>query len=163
MDKKFVLEVVGLSALVASLIFVGMEVRQAAVETRSSTVQELKHDWVDFNLAVATSPELADAWLLVWEQGRGVDARADRLFDGWARALLHAWSNAYYQYTHGILDDVQWRAYLRDIEDSGRYTVMHDFWRDWKHVYDDSFVEYIDQVFSGIERNSLIQAPGRSD
>ena len=52
---------VGIFALVASLIFVGIEVRQNSVATRSATNAAVKDSFREFNLVLASSPELAKA------------------------------------------------------------------------------------------------------
>ena len=51
-----VFELVGLFGVVASLIFVGLEVRQSAAATRAATAQEVTSAFRDLNLAMATVP-----------------------------------------------------------------------------------------------------------
>jgi hypothetical protein len=55
-DKKLFVDVLGHVAVVGSLIFVGVQVQQAAAASRSATVWQLKDNRVQLNLAGATSP-----------------------------------------------------------------------------------------------------------
>ena len=77
---------------------------------------QLKDSWVQFNLAMATSPELSDAIEFVRTEGWDTDKQARRLVASLYRALFHQWSNAYYQYENGILEEAQWLPHLREAE-----------------------------------------------
>jgi len=46
---------------VASLVFVGLEIRQGAAATRAATVLQLKENWVQLNLMQAANPGLIEA------------------------------------------------------------------------------------------------------
>jgi hypothetical protein len=80
-DKKIFVDVLGHVAVVGSLIFVGVQVHQAAAASRSATVLQLKDNWVQLNLAGATSPVLIDAYDTVIARGWESDARARGLVD----------------------------------------------------------------------------------
>lgn len=135
--------------VIASLIFVGVQVRQQAAATRSATMLQLKDSWVQLNLASATSVELADAFQSVEEQGWSGASYADRfMLEGLYRTLFHNWSNAYYQYQNGTLDETQWRAYLREARWNAENPVVRQIWSDWNHVYDDRFRGLMDGLIS---------------
>jgi len=55
------IQIAGIFALVASLIFVGIEVRQNSIATRSATNAAVKDGFRELNLVIASSPELARA------------------------------------------------------------------------------------------------------
>ena len=150
-DKKSVVELAGLSAVVASLVFAGLEVRQAAVETRSSTVLQLKDSWVQFNLAMLENQELFEAIQMVTAEGREANPRATFTVDAWLRALFHNFSNAYFHYRNGTLDESQWMAHLRDAEEGARNKYIREFSSEWRHVFHDDFVAFIDDSFSKID------------
>ena len=54
-------EVIGLVGIVGSLVFVGLEVRQNSVATRASTNAAVADAFLELNLVLASSPELARA------------------------------------------------------------------------------------------------------
>ncbi len=58
MSGKAVRETMGFLAVVAGLVFVGLEVRQNTIATRGQTRQSLNSDYVEFLMAIATSPDL---------------------------------------------------------------------------------------------------------
>ena len=59
----------GTIGMIAGLVFVGAEIRQSTVATKAATVQQVKDAWLDFNLTVASSPELAEALQKGQEEG----------------------------------------------------------------------------------------------
>lgn len=131
--------------VVASLIFVGLQVRQEVVATRSATVLQLKDAWVQLNLASATSVPLADAFHAVETQGwKDADYRSRSLVTGFFRTLFHNWSNAYFQYNNGTLDESQWAPHWREIAGSVSDPVARQVWSEWSHIYDDSFRELLE-------------------
>jgi hypothetical protein len=138
--------------VIASLIFVGVQVRQEAAATRSATVLQLKDSWVQLNLVSATSVELADAFHSVGEQGWNGASYRDRAFlEGFYRTLFHNWSNAYYQYQNGTLDETQWEAYLREAGWNAENPVVRQIWSEWGQVYDDSFRSLMDDLIAEVE------------
>jgi hypothetical protein len=128
-DWRTTAELIGIAAIVASLVFVGLQVQQQAVATRSATVLQLKDSWIQLNLAFATSVELADSFQAIDSQGWAeADYRAKSLVRGFYRALFHNWSNAYYQYSNGTLDQSQWAPHLREVVGSTNNPVARQIW-----------------------------------
>jgi hypothetical protein len=150
-DKKSVIEFVGLIAIVASLIFVGMEVRQSAEETRSSTVQQHRDSWIQLSLAMMGNRELLEAFQKLDTEGRESDPMATFTVDAFLRALFHTYNSAYFHYQNGTLDESQWIPIARSVEDEARRKYVHGFWSRWRHLYDEDFAKFVDDVFSGVE------------
>ena len=145
MDKKLFVDVLGHVAVVGSLIFVGVQVHQAAA-SRSATVLQLKDNWVQLNLAGATSPYLVDAYETVSARGRESDARARGLVDAFERARLHNWSNAYYQYRNGTLEEDQWLPHLREIQHNARNPILKTVWSEWDYAFNDELRKLMDDT-----------------
>ena len=89
---------VGLFALVASLIFVGIEVRQNSIATRSATNASVKDSFREFNLVLASSPELAKAVTENADNPAGAPPQAKFQMLAMWRALFHTWSNVHPQW-----------------------------------------------------------------
>jgi hypothetical protein len=121
-------ETIGIIAVVASLVFVGIEIRQNAEATRAATVQGLGDAWREWNLTMA-DPAL-------WEPA----ARMSRLEDfsdasyedasaaqSLMRSLFATWSNAQYQHARGYLDEGDWQSMVRNM----RMNVDGSFSESW--------------------------------
>jgi hypothetical protein len=138
--------------VIASLIFVGVQVQQGATATRSATVLQIKDAWVQLNLAAATSVELADATQAIAEQGWNDATNRDRtLVTAFYRTLFHNWSNAYYQYQNDTLDENQWGAFVREARVSLENPNIRRVWADWNHIYDDSYRELMDGLIAEVD------------
>ena len=135
--------------VIASLVFVGLQVRQEVVATRSATVLQLKDSWVQLNLASATSVDLADAFQAVETQGwKDANYRAKSLVTGFYRTLFHNWSNAFFQYRNGTLDESQWTPHWREVVVSSNDPIARQIWSDWGHIYDDTFRELMEELIA---------------
>jgi hypothetical protein len=158
-DKKSIIELVGIIAVVASLIFVGMEVRQSATETRSSTVQQHRDSWMQLSLAMMGNQELFEALQKLDKEGRESDRMATFTVDAYLRALFHSYNSAYFHYKNGTLDESQWIPIARNVEDGARRKYVHGFWSRWRSLYDEDFAKFVDDVFSRAEpvMNSIDQ------
>ena len=141
-------DVLGHVAVVGSLIFVGVQIHQASVVSRSATVLQLKDNWVQLNLAGATTPELVDAYETVRTSGWESDAHARGLVDAFERARLHNWSNAYYQYRNGTLEEDQWLPHLREIQHNVKNPILKKVWSEWDYAFDDEFRKLMDDALS---------------
>ena len=149
LDKRTIIEAAGALGVIASLLFVGVQIQQGAAATRSATVLQLKDAWVQLNLASATTPELAAAFESIQTDGWEADYQSRSLVGGFYLALMHNWSNAYYQYRNGTLEEAQWLPHLREIEANANNPIMEKLWPDWNHVYDDPFRELVNGVLAG--------------
>jgi hypothetical protein len=148
LDKRVTIEFMGTVGVIASLIFVGLQVQQGAIATRSATVLQLKDSWVQLNLAGATSPDLVKAFETVQKEGWGADSLADSMVGSFYRALIHNWSNAYYQYENGTLEESQWAPHLREMKVNASNQLLLKFWSEWSYIYDDHFQELMNDLIS---------------
>ena len=145
---KDIAELIGIAAIVASLVFVGVQIRQEAAATRSAAVLQLKDSWVQLNLAQATSLDLARAFDVVDTNGWESDAQARALVEGFYRTLFHNWSNAYYQYRIGTLEEEQWIPHMREMANAANKKLIGSVWEEWNYVYDDEFRRLMNETLS---------------
>jgi hypothetical protein len=102
-------ETVGLLAVVASLVFVGLEVRQGAEATRAATAQSLNDGWLEWNLTMS-NPENWRPVTRLFE----VEDLSEATYEDTAavhslmRSLFQHWSNLHWQYLNGQLDQRLW-------------------------------------------------------
>ena len=109
------IQAVGIFAVVASLVFVGIEVRQNSVATRSATNAAVKDSFLELNLTIASSPELARA--MVTSAENPDDALPEdrlRVLALW-RALFHVWSNVHRQHLNGTIDPALYAAVVQEV------------------------------------------------
>ena len=146
-------EFVGLTAVVGSLVFVGIQIQQGAEATRSATVLQLKDAWVQVNLTWATSVELAEAFESARQNGiENVSAIELEMIGGMDRTTFHNLANAYYQFRIGTLEEEQWIPHLNEINTVYQFPTSINSWEKWKFLYDVPFQELMDNAIYDTSR-----------
>lgn len=103
------LQVVGIFAVVASLIFVGLEMRQAQAISMSQTYQSRTAAVVEWNMALAANPAALSARRKA--SSGAEDEITPEEYDAYLFSVLgvfHLFDNAYYQYQQGFVTDEFW-------------------------------------------------------
>ena len=120
-----VVELIGMVAVAASLVFVGLEIRQNALATRGATQQELAASAQALALLVAETGELSD--LLARVSGIARSPGEEILSDfspgealrvgSFYLSVFRLWEEAYYQYGLGNLDPELWGGWKTNMVD----------------------------------------------
>jgi hypothetical protein len=156
-------ELVGVIAVVASLVFVGVEIRQNAEATRAATVQDLGDAWREWNLTMA-NPAL-------WEPAARMSALEDfsdasyedaAAVSALMRTLFATWSNAQYQHDRGYLDEEDWQSMLRNMQMnvdgsfSESWTALVEWaWASNRPIYPERFQAVFDSLRAAADSDNL--------
>ena len=97
-------EVLGVIGVIATLIFVALEIRQNTSAVRSATVQAISEQSFDVNMRLAEEPDLLVLMRKADNQEPLTDSERDRLFTLW-NAILRLNQNRFQQFRLGVLDD----------------------------------------------------------
>lgn len=140
-------DIVGAVAVVISLVYVAVQVRQNTNASRAATVQDMTNKWVQINLWSAESPDRR----FNMETAK---PGSDEFLQGLAlyRALFHQWSNNLYQYKKGVLDYESFKP----TEEELRH-IMHRTpagpsfriaWSYARHIYNRDFQEFFEAILN---------------
>ncbi len=104
----------GFVAVVAGLVFVGVEIQQNNKLARAATRQALAETSLQTILAVATDPELSsqfDIW--IWGEEGQSESCPDGLHQAcrWVRAQVRLLENAFLQFHDGVIDESVFFSY----------------------------------------------------
>ena len=130
-------DIAGSIAVVLSLVYVGIQVRQNTRAIRATTYNTVVHN----SLAILT-PMYAQAEFTEYLQRVQSDPEAAtpaeklRFHINMLAAFRH-WDNLYYQHRNGMLESEMWESYHRTM--SG--WVKNAAWRNWFIANADSFSE----------------------
>ena len=112
---KGIAEFIGLISIVGSLVFVGLEVRQNSVATRASTNAAVADAFLELNLVLASSPELARSVVVSFDDPEKLSPEERILSLGLWRALFHTRSNAHRQLVNETPDEVLCESVVSEI------------------------------------------------
>lgn len=158
----FFAEVIGLLAIIASLIFVGVEIRQSSVATRAATDAAVADGYREMNLVMASSPELARAFAENGDDPAGAPAQDQILMLSLWRALFHIWSNSHRQHLNGTLDPAIHQGVVQEIATyaggtegerptSGilqRRRLMRWAWETERFIFNPDFQIFVDNILA---------------
>ena len=151
-DYALIAEIVGGIAIVASLIFVGIQVRLTAEETSLNTrhmqamvYQEMQNQIIESNRVAATDPE----WIRLTRKrmsGEPLDAVDEYQYRQWHRAIFRRGNAAFIQFENGIITDAQLDTVLAPMIDV--LENSEEAQTNWENRVSvtDSFRRYIDSI-----------------
>ncbi len=143
-------DVLSALAVVASLVFVGLEIRQNTAAQRSQTRQAISDTSVDFLLRIAENPEFERAWSGSWyyvEDGPPLTAADSSRASLAMIGLIRHMENVYLQYQEGVFDQSVLNSYgFR----GGIFTgpQFREYWQqsEFLQIFDTAFVRAFEEA-----------------
>ena len=143
-------EFFGAVAVVATLIFVGIQVRQSTAASRLSGSQAAMHSWITVSLAVVNSEPLRRAHYngLYPELKEGVDYDEDgAVMTAFLNAGIKAVESNYLQWRAGNLSDDLWWGYRATLRMSFAFNRhFNEFWEFSRLNYSPDFRVVVDEI-----------------
>jgi len=141
----------GLVSIVGSLVFVGLEVRQNSVATRASANATVADAFRELNLTLASSPALASAMAVSFDDPEKMSAEERVQVLGLWRALFHTWSNGHRQWANETLDEVLYQSIVSEISTykgnkDRRSQAMQWAWESERFVFNSEFQLFVDEI-----------------
>ncbi len=148
-----------MAAIVASLVFVGLQLKQSQDIAIATQYHERASLAIDIFNAQLESGDLS-----MWARLGGLDATADRSVEDQGRAYLTGLSyltladNHYYQFQSDFLDDESWgtqrRTLKRFLAHPASAATLRFAIRSSTSTFRDSFVELCNEIVAEIESES---------
>ena len=141
MSGKAIRETLGFIAVVASLVFVGLEIRQNNVQARAAARQGLAEISIQMNLTRATDRQL-DQDVLDWAGAspeQVLDCRSTRAC-GFVFAALRFHENVFLQNREGVVDESVFSSYSWRNNRNYRAAFFPDYWSGYRGAFDPDFV-----------------------
>ena len=142
MSGKAIRETLGVLAVVAGLVFVGMEIRQNNVIARGEARQALADRSVDMFLSRATNEDLALQVNTLSQSDEGSIDCSVQFATGCAYvfALIRHHENVFIQVRDGVADESVFQTYGFGSSSMYRRAWFRDMWAERRGQYDPDFV-----------------------
>lgn len=138
-------EIVGAIAVVATLLYLSLQVRQTTKAVTSNTHQIHIDAWNAMSSLVIENREVADL-MSKSETEISALAPANRVqFEWLATKVFALWEHVFTDISAGLMDDSYsgaFESYYRDLTSKAAFT---SFWNDHRHWYYDGFVAHVDR------------------
>ena len=145
---KDLAELVGIAAIVASLIFVGLELQQS----RAVALAEVHQSRAQIGMQFSTWPRDPAAELVRRKElaGEPLDDYEQLISDSVYDEAIYFIENNHYQYQLGLLSQEVWDANIGAMaswipNDQG----FKDYWSRKRHEWSESFALVIDEIVEG--------------
>jgi hypothetical protein len=143
-------ELIGGIAVVASLVYLAIQIRQNTRTVRSSTLHHNTELWSSLFLRL-TERETAEAYVAGMTGSPDIRALHYTQFFFLCRGMFVAFENQYYQWHHGVLDAQAYAGYERSI--STQLLAFRGFriwWQQNRSVFSPAFVAHVDAMIENV-------------
>ena len=145
MNNRTVVEIVGLTSVIGSLIFVGVEISQNTAAVRGATQQEVSYQISEMYRIMAENERIA------FLMGKVLSGRSSSELNetdlmrvgAFIRMGYRRIENIYLQYRNGLLTE---SAFTRIGLNSYRTTIAREIWEDRKEDFDPEFAEFFEKL-----------------
>jgi hypothetical protein len=138
-------EAVGFLGVVASLLFVGAEIRQNTAATRGQTRQELAALNQEFLVLLTQDSVFSELFFRAWVEGGDLDPSEVRRAEMMMTLQMRRLENVFFQYQEGLVDETALRSYgLQDVNMSN--LRFEEWWIDknWRAAFHPDFVQFLE-------------------
>jgi len=154
MKKKEIIEILGLVAIIGSLIFVGIEIRQNSLAVRGATHQSISEQVTKLYMHIATNERLSKLVSQMLPNDTSNDTSnhdlrnklnaADQLsLDFTVLTGLRRVENIYLQKSDGILSD---KAFERIGLEFYQTPFSIETWEKYKTGFDKAFIDFFEKL-----------------
>ena len=146
MKKKEFIEILGILAIIGSLIFVGIEIRQNSLEIRASTHQSVSEQVTKLYLHIAGDERLSKlvSGMMANDEFRNELNATDQLsLDFIVLTGLRRIENIYLQQLDGILSD---KAFERIGLEYYQTQYARQSWEKHKTNFDSAFIDFFEKL-----------------
>jgi hypothetical protein len=154
-DWAAIAEMVGAIAIIVSLIYVGVQLRQNTQATRVHTSQVFVQTFGGIMSHQIQEPEFRDIY---WRGLAGLsNLHGSELaaFGAWMGITIRAWESFYFQWQAGAFEDQIWSGWNCQFRDLFGYPGVQEVWRIRRHHLSEEFCKFVEESIAGKESKPL--------
>ena len=153
-------EIVGAIAVVASLIYVGIQIRDSNRVNQANARHNISEFILQVSLFNAGQADRIAAIQQKISEGDELTA-AEHTFQWWSHMnfMLHA-ETYFHHYELGLMPDGHWQGYVRYVEGYSIAPGFADFWREVGSAFSQNFCSWMTEIVN--RNNGLISTPNEN-
>ena len=137
------MQVVGIFAVVASLVFVGLQMKQSQEIAIADQYQARAEAAQAMYMSVLESGQSLESLDIPWEQKSPEERSLQIAVMNWSWTQ---YDNHYFQYRAGFLDEESWDGLTGRIEELYSFCNGRPVWERNRRFFRTSFVEYVESL-----------------
>jgi plasmid maintenance system killer protein len=135
-------EILGTAAIVVSLIYVAVQIRQNTRATKLTTAQNVSHDLRESIALIASSTEMAGIHIRGMQDIESLTPAEKHRFYIWLNHNFRMYEHAYYQNQEGALDAYIWEGVVANLTLAKGTSGYDTFWRDRSKIFSQEFRDF---------------------
>jgi len=135
-------EILGTAAIVVSLIYVAVQIRQNTRATKLTTAQNVFHDLREATAIVATDQEMASIYVKAMKDVASLSPAEKHRVYMFLNITYRVYENAFYQNKQGALDAYVWEGVVANLSIAHETPGHRAFWRDRKKIFSTEFQDF---------------------
>jgi hypothetical protein len=131
-------EIIGVFAVVVSLIYVSIQIRQNTKVARAATRQAIADSTQNLANDLLNSGEMAEIFVK-HINGEELSAADNLRLQARCYRDLQHWENIHYQFSEGLVSPDQWRGFRKNLVELLGVTAYREFWEHEASHFSDRF------------------------
>jgi hypothetical protein len=149
-EFNYIAEIVASIAVIASLVYVAIQIRQNTSTNKLMSAQNLSHELRETLSLVAASTELTDIHLRAMQDIESLSTTEKHRFYMLLNNVYRVYESTYYQSTQGVVDDAVLNGVLGNMHIGKNTSGYQSFWQDRKSIFSKEFQDYYDSDTEGL-------------
>ena len=147
-QASFVAQIVSAVTVIASLIFVGFQLRKASSAIRANSSQAHSALYTDLVRSIIDNREFARAWSIGITDPKALKEEEWVQFVAYASALFRLYESSRVPWLNGRLDNEHWHTVERQARDFGHLPGLQLAWELRGHWFSPEFRAWFDGLAS---------------
>ncbi len=126
-ELAYISQIAGVAGLLASLIFVGLQIRQNTKAIKATSHHAITDSFNAINTLLISDPKVARLWRLGMAGAEGLDDDERVSYSFLSLGYMRIFETLYYQYKNGTMDKKLFDAELNTL----KWSVTHPGFRAW--------------------------------
>lgn len=143
---SFLAQIISAIAVIASLIFVGFQLKQATSAIRATSSQAHSALYTDLVSSIIDNGDFARAWSIGLERPQELTEAEWVRFVAYASALFRLYESSRVQWLNGRLDEEHWRTIERQATDFGHLPGLKIAWQLRGHWFSPEFRSWFEAL-----------------
>lgn len=146
-------EVLGAIGVIATLVYLTLQIRQNTRATRAATFLGLTNAWQDYLLAWASADLTELQRRARFDPGSVTESEYVQLYSH-ARVLFRRFENDFFQYRSGTFDPGAWEGYRNSLTSEILASPsIRAFWEQQRFAFAPQFIAFIDELLVSAPRD----------
>ena len=142
----YITQIVAVFAVVISLFYVGLQVKQNTETLRINAQRDLSTEYIRLQHVLAQNADLMEIFIRSETKPESLNNVERRRVWAILDTLIELAASEYYRFQKGVLPAYSWEPLARDLRIIMQLPIYQEVWSVRKHSYSDDFQEFINQL-----------------